>query len=211
MANQLQIRANRRNARKSTGPKSDTGKSIAAKNALLHGVFSTAPLLPGEDPQEFAALREGYLALYCPTNQNQHFLVDRLVQSAWRLTRLLGLEIRIVHSHYDAAKQNYDLIRNMTAAVRILYTKPSPSDQDLIEPPPSSLAEPDIDWEDPVARAYMRDSEHGDSVMKFSRYQAALEKSYYRALQELEKIQSPRRNPRNKSTKLAPTQIGFVS
>ena len=35
-----QIRANRRNARLSTGPKSVEGKAIASRNALKHGRYS---------------------------------------------------------------------------------------------------------------------------------------------------------------------------
>ena len=38
MTSQKQIEANRRNARKSTGPKSAVGKTRAAHNALKHGL-----------------------------------------------------------------------------------------------------------------------------------------------------------------------------
>jgi hypothetical protein len=48
--------ARRANARKATGPRSDDGKAWAARNALLHGLCSLAPVLPGEDPAEFEAM-----------------------------------------------------------------------------------------------------------------------------------------------------------
>ena len=46
MTSPAKIRANRRNARRSTGPKSSAGKAIAARNSLRHGL--TLPVL--DDP-----------------------------------------------------------------------------------------------------------------------------------------------------------------
>lgn len=41
MASERQVEANRRNARKSTGPKSQAGRGRAARNALKHGLATT--------------------------------------------------------------------------------------------------------------------------------------------------------------------------
>lgn len=46
MTSPAKIRANRRNARRSTGPKSSAGKAITARNSLRHGL--TLPVL--DDP-----------------------------------------------------------------------------------------------------------------------------------------------------------------
>lgn len=43
MTSKRQIRANRQNARGSTGPRSVAGKAIAARNALRHGLAVAAP------------------------------------------------------------------------------------------------------------------------------------------------------------------------
>ncbi len=40
------VEANRRNASKSTGPRTQTGKRMVAKNALKHGFFSKWLLIP---------------------------------------------------------------------------------------------------------------------------------------------------------------------
>src|SRR6516162_3149576 len=48
MASQRQIEANRRNARKSTGPRSSQGKRRAACNALRHGLSLGTGIL-GDD------------------------------------------------------------------------------------------------------------------------------------------------------------------
>jgi hypothetical protein len=54
MASQKQIEANRRNARKSTGPRSASGKKRASRNALKHGL--TTPISGAAVTREIEAL-----------------------------------------------------------------------------------------------------------------------------------------------------------
>ena len=51
-----QMEANRRNAKLSTGPKTEAGKGVVAKNSLKHGVFSKQILLEGESKKDFENL-----------------------------------------------------------------------------------------------------------------------------------------------------------
>ena len=55
MTSEKKAEANRRNALKSTGPKTPEGKDAVRLNALKHGLLSEEILLPGEDEE---ALRE---------------------------------------------------------------------------------------------------------------------------------------------------------
>jgi len=50
MATKAQIAANRRNAKRSTGPKSPAGKAILSMNALRHGLRAQKTLLPESTP-----------------------------------------------------------------------------------------------------------------------------------------------------------------
>ncbi len=54
MASAAQIEANRLNAQKSTGPRTDKGKARARLNALKHGMTARTimPVLPHEDPKQ---------------------------------------------------------------------------------------------------------------------------------------------------------------
>jgi hypothetical protein len=49
MTSAARINANRRNALKSTGPKTLAGKQAVRLNALWHGALAVNPLLPGEN------------------------------------------------------------------------------------------------------------------------------------------------------------------
>ena len=55
MTSEKQAQANRRNALKSTGPKTPEGKAAVRLNANKHGLRSREVLLPGEDEE---ALKE---------------------------------------------------------------------------------------------------------------------------------------------------------
>jgi hypothetical protein len=55
MASDRQIAANRANARRSTGPKTNAGKALSRMNALRHGLTAHKLLVNGESPQDFEA------------------------------------------------------------------------------------------------------------------------------------------------------------
>ena len=57
-ASESQLEANRLNAQRSTGPRTAEGKARSSQNAVRHGLTAKCPVLPGEDPAEFAAFSE---------------------------------------------------------------------------------------------------------------------------------------------------------
>ena len=54
MATLAKIEANRRNAKRSTGPKTVSGKVASSKNAMRHGLLSREIVLPDESAEDFA-------------------------------------------------------------------------------------------------------------------------------------------------------------
>ena len=55
---QKQIDANRRNAKKSTGPKTKEGKAKSAMNSIKYGIYSDKYLIKDESPVEFQNYRK---------------------------------------------------------------------------------------------------------------------------------------------------------
>src|SRR5215472_15508277 len=88
MTSEKQLEANRRNALKSTGPKSDEGKAKSSMNALRHGLTAGQAVLPHENQDDYEKLREGMLASYAPENTAEQALVEELANAYWRLMRL---------------------------------------------------------------------------------------------------------------------------
>jgi len=90
---QKKLEANRRNAQKSTGPKTPAGKAISSMNGLTHGLTSQkCPILPGEDEQEFLAFAERMRRDLRPRGEMQTELVDDLIDIRWKLRRIPKVE-----------------------------------------------------------------------------------------------------------------------
>ena len=87
MATAAQIEANRRNAQKSTGPKTERGKARAKFNAVTHGMTARTilPVLPQEAPKELEDPTQQAIAAMKPRNPLEHDLVCRAVRLAGEL------------------------------------------------------------------------------------------------------------------------------
>jgi hypothetical protein len=108
MASQKQIEANRRNAQKSTGPITDLGKATARFNALKHGMTASTAVLPYEDANSYAELRESFIATYRPANAVEASLVETIANSYWRLLRARRVETAALDMGIRGLKKKYN-------------------------------------------------------------------------------------------------------
>jgi hypothetical protein len=87
MATQAQILANRRNALKSTGPKSPRGRNAVSKNAASHGLLAHCNVIDSEDQAEFNLHRAKLLDELAPQTPMESILAERIINLTWRLKR----------------------------------------------------------------------------------------------------------------------------
>ena len=92
MATTKQIKANRENAKKSTGPRTPEGKERSSKNALRHGLLAQDSVIPGEDPADFDRHLSLYEDTYVPKNCIEREIVRQIADAAWRMQRLSRIE-----------------------------------------------------------------------------------------------------------------------
>lgn len=93
MASERKRQANRRNAQKSTGPRTARGKSIVSRNALRHGLMSQrVPVLPFENEFEYRALADAMERDLRPKGILQREVVTQLTQTLWKLRRIPAIE-----------------------------------------------------------------------------------------------------------------------
>ena len=78
MTSQAKILANRRNAKKSTGPRTKEGKHRAAMNALKHGMTAKLALMQDEDQAGFEHRMREWVAEYGPRTDRERFHVEAL-------------------------------------------------------------------------------------------------------------------------------------
>jgi len=105
MATVKQIEANRRNALKSTGPRTPEAKAAVRMNALRHGLRARTVVLPAEDSEEFHQLCNDLETEWQPQSRTEHFYVEQMAISQWKLTRVEVAEKSIVAQEVSAKTQ----------------------------------------------------------------------------------------------------------
>ena len=88
MSSEKKIEANRRNGRKSAGPKSDEGKSRSRLNALKHGMRANLLVLPGEDAEACQGRVDGWIDSLKPRNEAEQYLAERAARISLQLDRI---------------------------------------------------------------------------------------------------------------------------
>jgi hypothetical protein len=88
-------RANRANARLSTGPRTQPGKQRSSLNALRHGLTAHTVVLPTEDPDAYQRHIQQFLDEYAPATPTETQLVHEIANTAWRLNRIPLLEAEL--------------------------------------------------------------------------------------------------------------------
>ena len=92
VTSEARLAANRRNAMKSTGPRTPAGKAVVALNGIKHGLLSREVLVRGESEVELVEFEKRLRAQLAPVGELELLLVDRMVSTAWRLRRLVAVE-----------------------------------------------------------------------------------------------------------------------
>ena len=224
-----QLAANRRNALKSTGPRTPQGKAASRWNALKHGVLAKAvipgPLADYESRQDFDALFRSLREELAPNSVLEEMLVERIATSYWRLARVIRAEAGAIAKRQDArirdaaqtdwgevlsalgAKRplcTADRVSNLAnamsnkARLRALMVDHDPNwrkatDQEVSAGAHKLLAQlqQQLDREQARTRALeeaQRSIPQLAETAPLARYEATLERQFYRALDTLERI-----------------------
>ena len=89
-------KANRENAKHSTGPKTERGKNRMRYNALKYGLYSDVIIRNGvlaESQEEFEVLLDGVRRYFHPQGVMEHSQVRVIVDTEWRLRRCAQAEV----------------------------------------------------------------------------------------------------------------------
>jgi hypothetical protein len=89
---QARLRANRKNAKKSTGPTSPKGKKRSSLNATRHGILSQVIHLPEEELKSYDEFTARYVASLEPVGAAETELAKACADLQFRLHRLAAAE-----------------------------------------------------------------------------------------------------------------------
>jgi len=201
VTSERQKSANQMNARRSTGPKTPEGKAVVRLNALRHGLLSRDVVLPGEDADAFEDLWNQVRADFSPVGPIEELLVDRVVNAIWRLRRLARAETALFHwrVHKLKADQLTNQVRSYVKdpIYELTFVAPEITDKASHTEAKEALGQAEYERDrDEVllGRALDADAKEGDTFAKLARYETRLERSLFRTLYELRRVQDKRRN-----------------
>jgi hypothetical protein len=89
------IRANRENAKKSTGPVTFEGKQKVSGNAITHALTAERLVIIGENLEEFNTFKESMLKIYEPVGAYEEEIFIKIVEIKWKLRRVTSIETGI--------------------------------------------------------------------------------------------------------------------
>lgn len=162
MASERQLAANRLNAQKCTGPKTEEGKQRSSMNSLKHGLTAKVIVLPHEDNIEFHEIRAALLQSYQPANPHETMLVDQIAAGYWRTIRARRFETGMLSDAARTYKHNHG--------------------QD---------EEPNAGHDDSVCAVWMIETPE-KALKNYFRYDGSIERQYYRAMAALDRVQAAR-------------------
>jgi hypothetical protein len=112
MVSERKLLANRRNAQRSTGPRTDDGKAASSQNALTHGLTAASDscaVLPSEDEVAYEELLLQLEREQRPQGVLQREIVGHIAQVLWKLRRVPSVERSLVFNRFYWAKRHHTL------------------------------------------------------------------------------------------------------
>ena len=103
MTSLQQIESNRRNAEKSTGPKTQNDKQRSSQKAVRHGLTAETVIGPLEDPADYQAFEQAVTTAYDAETAVESELVLRLASLLWRLRRATSVETGLLQIQCEAS------------------------------------------------------------------------------------------------------------
>ena len=213
-----QLAANRRNALKSTGPKTDAGKSIVALNATKHGLCARHSVIKGESQAEFDAFHARIFDEYEPVGMLEIALLDKIVTAIWQQQRVSRIENDMIDKLSIPPEQrpenkrlfpfDFSITKTYTDKPnqRTIYGGEETITTEILEDgtervietsggkpdEPKSDTEPEKEKHLTIGETFIKDIEGPNILTKFQRYAKDIDNSLYKAIREFERLQERR-------------------
>ena len=175
MSSEFQIKANRQNSQKSTGPKSAEGKKAVAKNAVKHGLFSNETVIKGESAEEFETFRDEMLAELAPVGPVESMLAERYVSLSWRLKRVERMQNQAIDVMIEQDEQPNPFAK-LAQSMLPKNLRQSPVDASASN---GELA---------LGRVAIKDYSNSRVLDRLMMYERRIENSMFRTFKELERL-----------------------
>jgi hypothetical protein len=174
MSTESQILANRRNAQKSTGPRSRQGKAAISQNAVKHGLLTRQNVISSENQADFDLYREQMLAELAPAGPMESMLAERIVTLSWRLKRVGRIQNQTIDAlHADNTSSP------LAKLTQSLFFKNHEQSQDGPSTSATHL---------PLGRLAIKDFANARVLDRLLMYERRIEHSLYKTLLEFQRL-----------------------
>jgi hypothetical protein len=174
MATESQILANRRNAQKSTGPRTIEGKAAVSQNAVQHGFSARLDVISSESQADFDQYRDHLLAELDPASPMESMLAERIVSLSWRLKRIYSIQNQAI----DALNANQTPSPLAKLTKSLFFKGQNPPHEDTSESA-TALA---------LGRLAIKDFSNARVLERLLMYERRIEHSLYKTLLELQRL-----------------------
>jgi len=206
MTSYRQIETNRRNALRSTGPRTETGKRVSRCNAVRHGLTAETVLSALEDAEDYKAFEAAITADYDAQSAVERELVLQLASILWRLRRATTMEtglFEIQAQQLHDYRQNRQLLSNSGEAIHTMLGRGKSVSGDAVSLGVSNIERlPDSEMKADAtalefARCFLRLANPPNFALdRLSRHEATLWRQAARILNALEILD--RRKPQER-------------
>ena len=127
MTSERKIEANKRNSKRSTGPKTEEGKKKVSLNAVKHGLTATTVVvLPHEDAEAYRKRVDAWTVELNPQGDLGRYLAERAAKVSWQLDRADSYEQACLARRVRRAERELDEGGDGEAAalLKTLYETP---------------------------------------------------------------------------------------
>ena len=173
------LAANRENAKKSTGPRTEEGKARSSKNAVKHGFRSSSfTVVRLEDLDEVEKLKADAVACYKPVNSQELVAVERIAMAQQQIFR---------GGRLDAGM--------FTSAMNDVLDR---SNNPIIPMDPDMVGDGDIEITRQqnrnycIAEGFRRMAKESNCIGLMLRYRAQAEREYRRAIEDFDRLKALR-------------------
>ncbi len=176
-----QIDANRRNALKSTGPKTAAGKEQSRCNAVRHGLTAETVIGALEDNDDYKAFEAAIIADYDVQSAVERELVLRLASLLWRLRRATQIETGLFQIQAEHLSEFRQARQIQPAARELIYATFGRTESIGLDRAPNmpssglTFAEPTVVPAAEMARCFLRLANLPNYALdRLSRYEVSL-------------------------------------
>jgi hypothetical protein len=188
--------ANRRNASKSTGPRTAGGKSWSRLNALKHGILASQAVIATiegrADRKLFEATVEGLAQDFEPVGTYEQLLVQEIAACFWRKRRLLMFEN---HAAFDVIECSASHLINYPLEKPIPWRDPLYTEGGKLTTAEQIYKDAGIDGITLPNEA---------DTLRVIRYEAAINRTRERAVRSLREMRAARRGAARPRAEIAP-------